>query len=94
MVKKKSVKKIPQKKVSKKLKIKNNFFYTKDKTQLAFNNLIFFAVLSLVSLIFFQLVNSTILGNLFFILAVTLGFTAIAFLIVLLTLIIKKIIKK
>lgn len=93
-VKKSSKKNIPKKRIIKKLSFKDKFFSPKDKTTLVFNNLIFFASISLVSLIFLQFVEDVILINLFFILSLTLGFTAVAFLLVLLTLLIKKVLKK
>jgi len=94
MVNKKRVKKSSKRNFSKKIKSNKRTNNPGDKTKLVFNNLLFFAAFSLISLIVLQWVSNPILVNLFLILSITLGFTAVAFLIALLVFIIKKVIKR
>jgi len=67
---------------------------TKRKIKLVLRNLIFFVVLSLISLVLYFLSNNAVFRNLFKLLTMLLGFVGAAFLIVLLALWILKLMKK
>jgi hypothetical protein len=95
MVRKKVSRKRALRRVShRKVKLKFKHLDKKSKIKFVVNQLLFFIALCLVSLVLFQIVKNLILSNLFSVLAMITGFIAVAFLIALLILIIKKIIKK
>ena len=99
MVKRKVRKKRSVRKVSP--KVKRNISKPKRlvrasqrKISLAFKNLILFAVLSLISFLLYNFLSNELFVNLFFLLAIILGFVAVAFLIVLLIFLVLRIMKK
>jgi hypothetical protein len=66
----------------------------KNKIKLVVNNLLFFVALCLVSLVLYRFVKNIILMNLFSVMAMIFGFVAVAFLIALLVLLIRRMMKK
>ena len=96
MVKKKRVKHKAHRAVKrsshKKFKFKS--LNPKSKIKLVVNNLLFFVALCLVSLVLYRFVKNIILMNLFSVMAMIFGFVAVAFLIALLVLLIRKTMKK
>ena len=66
----------------------------KNKIKIVFNNFLLFVALSLVSLVFFRIINNVLLINLFFVMAIVFGFVAVALLVALLVLWIMKSVKK
>ena len=93
MVRKKRVKKVG-KNVHKKRKSLVKFSSSKNKIKLVFNKFLLFVGLTIVSLIFFNLVSNTILINLFQIMIIAFGFISVSLLISLLILMIVKAVKK
>ena len=96
MVKKKRGKKVSGniKKVSKKNAKKESINPTKKKINLVLRNLALFAVLTLVFFILYNFSNNVLFRSLFELLAMILGFVALAFLIVFLALLILRSMKK
>ena len=90
---KKSVKAVI-KKPMKKLKKSTSIRATKRKIYLVLTKLMLFAVLSLASFLLYFFLGNEVLKNLFLLLAMILGFLAVAFLIILLVFLILKIMKK
>lgn len=94
MVKKKRV---PARKVSRKRSVGKNkkmIRSTSKKINLVFKNLIFFAILFVLSRILYAVSGSETYENLFLLLSIVFGFVGVAFLIVLLIFLFLKIMKK
>jgi uncharacterized membrane protein YcfT len=100
MVKKKGRKKTSKKKVSKKQVSKKKtgskrlVRATKRKINLVIRNLIVFGGLFLISFCLYRLSSNLMIENLFYLLAIILGFIGLSFFIVLLALLIMKLMKK
>ena len=92
MVKKKSVAKVTKKKsVGKNKKMIRS---TSKKINLVFKNLIFFAILFVLSRILYAVSGNQTYENLFLLLSIIFGFVGVAFLIVLLIFLFLKVMKK
>jgi hypothetical protein len=68
--------------------------FVKRKIALVLNNLLLFVALALVSFVLYRFLQSEILTNLFFVMAMVFGFVSVSFLIALLVLVIIKVVKK
>jgi K+-sensing histidine kinase KdpD len=66
----------------------------RDKVKIVFNNLLFFAILTIISLVLFNVVSNNILVNLFQIMVIAFGFISVGLLIALLVLLIIRAVRK
>jgi len=86
----KVTKKVVKKSINKPKQIKSN----KQKINLVLKNLTLFAILFLASLLLYRVSSNELLSNLFYLLAIVLGFVAGAFLIILLVFFFMRLMKK
>jgi hypothetical protein len=66
----------------------------RDKVKLVFNNLLLFVILTVISLILFNIVSNMILVNLFQIMVIAFGFISVGLLVALIVLLILRTVKK